>query len=339
MVDGIAGVGLLGAILDLEPSTVVDDPVPFEPRTEPSGLAMVIDAWRGLGSDLAGVAARVPGTILRPARFARSAASVLQGLGDFARKLGATPALSIEGTIGPHRSWAHASAALSDVRAVRDVFGGTVNDVVLAAVSGGYRELLLSRGEDADQARVRSLVPVSVRHEDGHGLLDNRVSTLLYDLPVHVADPVERLALVRRQMTDLKGSHMVESGETLTFLGDFVPPMIIGSLSRVVVRAIHRHPQRSVNTVTTNVPGPQVPLYCLGRQMLEYRPFVPISHGVRVSTAILSYNGRLFFGITGDRYTAPDVGVLGAAAARAVDELRHRAATARAPALRKSTRS
>ena len=98
--------------------------------------------------------------------------------------------------------------------------------------------------------------------------------------------------------------------------------MVVGPLSRMTIRALHRLPQRSINTVTTNVPGPQFPLYCLGHEMLENRPFVPISHGVRVSTAILSYNGRLFFGITGDYATAPDVSVLAVAASAGIEQLR-----------------
>ena len=150
-------------------------------------------------------------------------------------------------------------------------------------------------------------MPVSTRHDDGQGVPDNRVSTLLYDLPVHIADPVERLEVVHAQMTELKASHMAEAGEVVVALGNLAPPMVVGPMSRMVIRSIHRLPQRSINTITTNVPGPQFPLYCLGHEMLEYRPFVPISHGIRVSTAILSYNGRLFFGITGDYETAPDV--------------------------------
>ena len=169
------------------------------------------------------------------------------------------------------------------------------------------------------------MVPVSTRHDDGLGQFDNRVSTLLYDLPVQIADPVERLRAVHEQMTSLKASHMAEAGEVVVAMGDLAPPMVVGPVSRMVIRAVHRLPQRSINTVTTNVPGPQVPLYCLGHEMLEARPFVPISHGVRVSTAILSYNGHLFFGITGDYETAPDVGVLASAAAACIEELRARA--------------
>jgi diacylglycerol O-acyltransferase len=184
------------------------------------------------------------------------------------------------------------------------------HDVVLAAVSHGYRELLLSRGEDADHAVVRTLVPVSVRADDGRGVPDNRVSAILYELPVHLADPVERLRAVHDQMDELKASHMAEAGELVTSLGNLAPPMVVGTVTRVGSRLMHQLPQRSVNTVTTNVPGPQFPLYCLGREMQAYLPYVPISHGVRVGTAILSYNGSLAFGVTGDFDTAPDVAVL-----------------------------
>jgi diacylglycerol O-acyltransferase len=106
---------------------------------------------------------------------------------------------------------------------------------------------------------------------------------------------------------------------------DLVPPMLLGTVSRTVIRSMHRFGQQSLNTVTTNVPGPQIPIYCLGHEMQEYRPFVPISHGLRVGTAILSYNGRLFFGVTGDYRTTPDVGVLADATAVGIDDLHERA--------------
>ena len=126
-------------------------------------------------------------------------------------------------------------------------------------------------------------------------------------------------------MTDLKASHMSEIGEVITTIGNLAPPMVVRPLSRVVIRSMHRFGQRSLNTVTTNVPGPQFPLYCLGHEMLEYRPFVPISHGLRVGTAILSYKGNLFFGVTGDYETMPDVGVLAAAVPTEIEQLRDRA--------------
>jgi WS/DGAT/MGAT family acyltransferase len=321
MVDGIAGVGLLTALLDLEPVTTAGEPVPWEPRPEPPAAAKVLDAWGGLAADIVGLTKGIPASVVHPVSSARRTLATVEGAVRFAERLVPTRPLSIEGPIGPHRVWAHSSAGLDAVRTIRAAFGGTINDVVLAAVTGGYRALLLGRGDDVDHAEVRSLVPVSTRHEDARGVPDNRVSALLYDLPVSLADPVERLDAVRTQMTDLKSSHIAEAGEMVASASDLAPPMVMEFLTRATIRSARRFGQRSLNTVTTNVPGPRFPLYCLGREMTEYRPFVPISHGLRIGTAIISYNGRVFFGVTGDFRTSPDVGVLAAEAAAGIDEL------------------
>jgi diacylglycerol O-acyltransferase len=325
MVDGIAGVGLLSALLDITPTAVIIEPPPWEPRREPPGAFKVVDAWSGLASSVLARVRDVPASLAHPIATARSALATTEGAVRFAMQLVPTRPLSIEGPVGPHRVWAHSSAPLDSVRTIRDAFGGTINDVVLAAVTGGYRALLLERGDDVDTAVVRSLVPVSTRHEDGQGVPDNRVSALFYELPVSIADPVERLHAVQRQMAGLKASRIAEAGETIASAADLVPPMVMGVISRTTIRSMRRFGQQSLNTVTTNVPGPQLPLYCLGREMLEYRPFVPISHGLRVGTAILSYNGRLFFGVTGDFKSTPDVGILATEASAGIDDLREEA--------------
>ncbi|MGO8873442.1 MAG: WS/DGAT/MGAT family O-acyltransferase [Acidimicrobiales bacterium] len=328
MVDGIAGVELLIALLDVTPTTAIGEPRPWTPAPEPSGVAKVLDAWSGLLAGAWDEVRGIPTAITHPVEAGKTAAATATGLVRLLRRLAPTPPLSIEGSIGPHRVWAHAVGSLADVKAVRSVFGGTVNDVALAAVAGGYRALLLGRGEDVDRAVVRSLLPVSTRHDDGRGVPDNRVSALLYDLPVQIADPVERLELVHRQLLELKASHIADAAEAVTSITDLVPPMMLGGVSRLAVRSAGRLGQRSLTTVTTNVPGPQFPLYCLGHQMEEYLPFVPISHGVRIGTAILSYNGKLCFGFTGDYGSVPDIDTLASATAAELAELRERAAAA-----------
>jgi diacylglycerol O-acyltransferase / wax synthase len=325
MVDGVSGVDLLSVLLDTERESELPEPPTWTPDPEPSEVAKVLDAWSGLARGAADMAARTASGLRDPISTIRAAARTSVGLTQIGRHLGSTPPLSIEGTIGPHRRWAFSSVSLDDVRAIRRAHPGTVNDVVLAAVTGGYRELLLHRGEDPERAIVRTLVPVSVRTDDGKGVLDNRVSAILYELPVGVNDPVVRLSVVHRQMADLKESAMAEAGEAVTTLGDLAPPMVVGFVSRFASRLMHRLPQRSVNTVTTNVPGPQFPLYCLGREMVAHLPFVPIAEGVRFGTAILSYNGQLAFGVTGDYDTAPDVSLLADSIAEGIDELRERA--------------
>ena len=197
------------------------------------------------------------------------------------------------------------------MRRIRKGFGGTVNDVVLAAVADGYRDAA------AGTAARTSTTPCSVRscpcrsaRPNAHGVPDNRVSPSLYDLPVDIADPVERLDAGAGQMSDLKRVAHGRGWDAVTTFADLAPPMVVGNDQPTCDARHARPPATPLNTVTTNVPGPQFPLYCLGREMVEYRPFVPISHGVRIGTAILSYNGRLAFGVTGDFDNAPDVDVL-----------------------------
>jgi diacylglycerol O-acyltransferase / wax synthase len=325
MVDGIAGVELLTVLLDLEIDADIGEPLPWVPHAEPPAALKVLDAWGALLADVRSAARGVPGYVAHPIAATRTVLATGEGLVRLIPRLVPTRPLSIEGAIGPHRVWAHSSASLADVKTIRNAFGGTVNDVMLAAVAGGYRALLSKRGDGIDHAVVRSLVPVSTRRSDSQGVADNQVSALLYELPVQISDPVERLEAVHNQMTKLKSSHVPEAGEVVTSVGNLAPPMVVGPLSRMAIRLAHRFGQHSLNTVTTNVPGPQVPLYCLGHEMLEYRPFVPIGHGLRVGTAILSYNGNLFFGITGDYETMPDVAVLAMMTAAGIQELLDRA--------------
>jgi WS/DGAT/MGAT family acyltransferase len=326
MVDGIAGVGLLTVLLDMDPEAPLPEPEPWEPSPEPPAAALVLDAWGGLVTDAASLAARLPHWARDPVGVLHRAGELGGGLARLLRRLQLTPHSSLEGQIGPHRVWAHSSVPFDQVRDIRRNLGGTVNDVVLAAVSGGYRQLLIERGDDPEAVEIRSMVPVSVRGPDGTGVPDNRVSTLLLDLPVEISDPVERLAEIRQRMSELKASHMADAGEAVTRIGNLAPPIVVGSVTRLGLRAERIIPQRSITTVTTNVPGPQFPLYCLGREMLEYLPYVPINRGVRVGTAILSYNGHLAFGVTGDLDHVPEVRVLALAIADGIGEL-WRAAT------------
>jgi diacylglycerol O-acyltransferase / wax synthase len=317
MVDGVSGVDLLTIVLDIDRETTVGEPVPWTPSPEPSGLVKVLDAWSGLASDTLGMARQAPAVVRDPVGVVRRLRDTGAGALGYVRHL----APSLEGSIGPHRSWAHATVALDDAKRIRKDLDVTINDVVLGVLAGAYRELLVHRGEDPDTTVLRTLVPVSVRAPDAHGVLDNRVSALLLELPVHLDDPRERVLEAHRRMEELKGSHMSEAGELVMRLGDLAPPMVIGPALRAATRLLQQLPQRSVNTVTTNVPGPQFPLYCLGREMLAYHPYVPVSYGVRVGTAILSYNGQLSFGVTGDFDTAPDVDVLASAIAPGFAEL------------------
>jgi WS/DGAT/MGAT family acyltransferase len=222
-----------------------------------------------------------------------------------------TPMSTLNGPIGPHRRYAWASTAVDDIKTVRKGISGTFNDVVLAAVTQGFRDLLLSRGESVDRV-VRTLVPVSVRGRDssgraiGDGSYENKVSAMFAELPVGIDDPVERLQAISAQMDGLKESKQAVAGEALTSLSGFAPPVLLAVGTRLAARA----PQRNINTVTTNVPGPQIPLYAGGRRMLKAYPYVPLAGQVRVGVAIFSYDGQVNYGVTGDYDSAPDIDVL-----------------------------
>jgi diacylglycerol O-acyltransferase len=311
MVDGVAGVDLVSAVLDLDrvhtPAAVADD---WEPEPEPSGLRLVVDATVNLVTTPRQLLGDAWTALRAPRRTLERGWTIASGLRRYGSALRPTPRTSLDGTIGPHRRWTFTGASLADVRTIRHAFGGTVNDVVLAAVTSAFRDLIVARGEDPHHVALRTLVPVSVRDETGRGVYDNRVSAIFLDLPVHVEDPLERLRAVHEQMDGLKQSHEPEAGEALTHLAGAVPPTFTARATQLVSRLMSHVPQRTMNTVTTNVPGPQFPLYAAGREMLEYLPFVPLGPGVRIGVAILSYNGHLRFGITGDYDTAPDIDVL-----------------------------
>jgi WS/DGAT/MGAT family acyltransferase len=299
MVDGVSGTDLLTVVLDREPHPMREVVGPFEPSTQPTAAKLAADA----------LAERVanPYEQYRTVRAAtRQVRDVAKGLRAMAGLVRPTPPSTLNGPIGPHRTWAWARSSLADVKTVRAGLGGTVNDVVLAAITRGFRDLLLGRGESVDRV-VRTLVPVSVRTESERGTYNNKVSAMFAELPVGIEDPIERLEAIKAQMAGLKESKQAVAGEVLTSLTGFAPPQLLALGTRVFARL----PQRNVNTVTTNVPGPQYPLYAAGRRMLEAFPYVPLVGSVRVGVAIFSYNGLINFGLTGDLDTAPDVDVLG----------------------------
>lgn len=239
------------------------------------------------------------------------AGEVAHGLSSMAGLVRPTPISSLNGPLGPHRRYAWASTTVDDIKRVRKGLGGTFNDVILAAITNGFRELLRSRGESVDRV-VRTLVPVSVRPRGpgamalGDGTFENKVSAMFAMLPVGIDDPAERLRAISVQMAGLKESKEAVAGEALTSLSGFAPPMLLALGMRLATRVA----QRNVNTVTTNVPGPQLPLYVLGRRMITAYPYVPLAGQVRIGLAIFSYDGQVTFGITGDWDTTEDLDVL-----------------------------
>ena len=324
MVDGVSGTDMMAALLDRSPDAVTAPPDRWEPSAAPGSIQLALDAVRELVLLPVRQLGAVASNLRSPRRSLEHAAGVVGGLRSFARYLRPAPDLSIEGPIGPHRRYAAARCTLADVKAVRAAFGGSVNDVVLTVITGAFRELLLRRGDPVDGVTLRTLVPVSVR-APGDAAPNNQVAPIVAELPIGIEDPLERLAAVRRVMDELKASHQVEAGEAFVAAAALTPALVQATAVRAGSAVLRRTAQHSVNTVTTNVPGPQYPLFALGRGMLEYLPFVPLSPGVRIGVAILSYNGRLAFGITGDYDTAPDVHFMAERIEAAINTLREHA--------------
>ena len=306
MVDGISGTDLMVLLLDRTPDAPLSAIEAWVPSPEPSDATLTVDAMLDLCAPRLSRSAPPTRGSAGPRATIAALRDTLGGSVALGWELRPAPPLSIEGSIGPHRRWASARASLDELKAIRRAFGTTVNDVVLAVIAGAFRDLLLSRGDPVDDVVLRSLVPVSVRAADDH-TANNQVSMMIAELPVGVADPVERLQATKSQMDALKASHQAEAGAAMTSLAGVTPPMLYALGLRSATAALRRVPQRSVHTVTTNVPGPPYPLYARGREMLEYLPFVPLSQGVRLGVAILSYNGKVRFGVTGDLDTVPEV--------------------------------
>lgn len=311
MVDGVSGTELLTVVLDMMPDPPRPEPAPWHPEHAPSQVSLLVEAVGAMAVSPFEQARAVRASTRVPRHAVEQAREAAKGLAGLAGLIRPTPPSSLNGPIGPHRRYAWATTSVDDIKRIRKSLGGTFNDVVLAAITGGFRALLESRGEPTDRI-LRTMVPVSVRPRDargvavGDGSMANRVSAMFAELPVAMADPVARLHSLSAQLADLKDSRQAVAGEALTSLSGFAPPALLALGARIATKAA----QRNVNTVTTNVPGPQIPLYVLGRKMLSAYPYVPLAGQIRIGIAIFSYDGQVTFGVTGDYDSAPDIDVL-----------------------------
>jgi diacylglycerol O-acyltransferase len=292
LVDGISGVDITTVLFDVErePENPPVRPPRWAPRPEPTDFGLLRDALRERATS--------PQEIVRGVRAAlRGPRRVLQGVGATGKMIEAgmaAPRTPFNVEIGPHRRLAFVRADLDDFKRVKNEHGGTVNDVVLSVVTGALGNYLRARGHDTDGLELRALVPVSVRAEEERGALGNRLSAMMAPLPVWCEDPVERLHLVTEIMGDLKGSGQAVGAEILTKLTDFAPTTIASQAARL------QPAQRFFNLVVTNVPGPQFPLYVLGRKMDAIFPMVPLARRQALCVGIMSYNGQVDFGLVGD---------------------------------------
>ncbi len=303
VVDGIAGTDLLSLMLEDAPDAETPTPQGWRPTAEPSGFEVARFGVAAMLESLRAHARHFVMMLLQPVRTwrrIRDIATGAKGLWFQPRRLGSP----LTGPIGARRRWIHTQMSLADVATIRHALGGTVNDVVLAAVAQGFRELLSARGAPCAGRDVMALVPISTRTASERGLVDNRVAVAHALLPVGIADAAETLAAIRTHLADLKGSHQTDASTLLLHTGDVVPHALASMVARAVVRA-----QQNLETVATNVPGPRRPMYLCGRRMLEGYPFAPLAGRIRVAVAVWSYCGSLFIGVTGDREATSDLDV------------------------------
>ncbi len=307
MVDGVSATDLYRVIFELTPEPFPLPAADDRPAgAEPSAVSLAAQAALDLATLPARQALAVGRAVVSPGRAFQQAADMARAIAKMAPAIRPAARSSLSGQIGGQRRYAMARASLDDIKTVKRELGGTVNDVVLATISGGLRALLIARGELPEPHEVPSLVPVSLRAQGEESIYDNRVSALIADLPVHIADPVERLMAVRTELESLKESKEALLGEALVSLGSYSPYL----LQSWWIRRVLGLPQREIVTVTTNVPGPQQTLYGMGHRLVEIIPYVPIANTVRIGIAIFSYCGNVTFGLTGDFAANPDLDVL-----------------------------
>jgi WS/DGAT/MGAT family acyltransferase len=316
LVDGVSGVDITTVLFDAEPEpTEADDPPEWIPRPEPSSLQLLSSAMTERVTVPAEVIRGARALIRRPMQALGAVRGAIGATGSLAGKGLSAPDTPLNVEIGPHRRFTWVRADLGDLRRIKDVYGGTVNDVVLTVVSGALGRHLRSLGHDTDGLELRAMVPVSIRSAEQHGELGNQVTAMMAPLPVWCEDPIERLGLVRRAMGNLKQSKQAVGANLLAEMTDFAPPTIVSQAARLQSR------QRFFNLVVTNVPGPQFPLYVLGRRLRDLFPMVPLAARQAVCVGIMSYDGGINFGLIGDYEAMPTLGALAADLSNELEDL------------------
>lgn len=318
LVDGVSGVDVATVLLDFEPDAPSVEAPPWVPVPAPSGARLLADTMVERATERAEMARTVRAIARTPQRSVEGAARIGRAVQALVEAIPLAPRTSLHGAVGRRRSFVATRVSFDDVNLVRGQFGGTVNDVVLAGVAGALRRRLIARGETVPD-HLRVLCPVSVRTEEQHGRLGNQVSAMFLDLALAEPDPVARLVTITAATAYLKVREQAAGTAFLLHMTRNAAPTTLG----IAAQLVHRQP--FVNLVVTNVPGPSVPLYCMGARMTEAFPMVPLSRNLGLGIAILSYCGVLHFGLYADADLHPDLTELGVDLEAAFAELRHAA--------------
>ena len=295
LVDGVSGVDVATVLLDFQRERTPVETPDWQPTPAPPSARLFLDTVKKLVDGPRALAETAASVAEVPRRAVDWISRMARSLGTLTEGSLVAPRTSFNHAVtGRNRRFGTVQLSLDDVKEVRRAFGGTLNDVVLAGISGGVARILDSRGELTPDLTLKVCCPVSVRADTEHMTLGNRVSAMF--VPIHVGepDPVERLRAIQASTADLKQREQPVAATTLLGLADYGAPTLLALAARV------GHVQPFFNLICTNVPGPQTPLYCMGARMLEAYPMVPLMRNLNVGIAILSYCGQLHIGVLAD---------------------------------------
>lgn len=316
LVDGVSGMDITTVLFDAQPEPPqAPAQEPWVAGPEPSSAQLLSRALLERATTPAEAARGVRALFRRPRKAVGAVVDGLESVGALARAGVAAPPSPFNVEISPYRRFAWVRGDLAELKRIKDTAGGTVNDVVLAAVAGALGRFMRARGHATAELELKAMVPVSVRLAGEHGDLGNKVSAMYASLPVGIVDPAARLRAVSESMGDLKESKQAVGATILSDLADFAPPTILGQAGRLQSR------QRFFNMVVTNVPGPQFPLYLLGRELEAVFPMVPLAKRQAVCFGIMSYNGQVNFGLIGDYDAMADIDSLALDLSESIAEL------------------
>ena len=327
LVDGVSGVDIATVLFDVKPVPEQIEADSWVPSPAPSGAELAARGVKDFAETPFKLTRRALRAAVDPIRAARRVTESAEAIAEVAWNFAdPAPDVPLNVEIGSHRRFAWTRSNLQDFKRIKDALGGTVNDVVLTVVSGALRRWLHGRGIRTEGLELRALVPVSIRAEDEHGKLGNRIAAMRGPLPVYVEDPVRRLGIVRSAMDDLKDSKQALGAEVISRFNDFAPPTLLAQAARI------NFSTRLFNLIVTNVPGPQIPLYVLGRELQDVFPvaFLPEHHALAI--AAMSYNGGINFGLLADYDAMEDVDSLADALGYSLAELLEAAAAVEARA-------
>ena len=312
MIDGASGVDLFQIMMSPSPEAApLGEPPPFLPRPTPSRRELLRDELQRTAS--------IPTRAVRDFREFREQAEdfgaevATRAIVNMFGMAGGADATPLNGNVGPHRRFDWLKMPLADVKAIRRALDCTVNDVVLTIVTGAVRNYFLHRAVDPSSVTFRVSAPVSVRSEDQKGKLGNNVSSWIIELPIHEPDPRQQLALIHEETVRLKETRQALGVQTINKVAEFTPSVLLSLGARAS--------EGKINTIVTNVPGPQMPLYFRGARVLEMYPQVPLLAGLGIGIALASYDGTLHWGFNSDPDIVPDADVFAEKVQEAYEEV------------------